>query len=150
MIFTLFNFVLQIKRYRERQIKVMKNVVFLRDLSYFRSSSDTSQITFKIPIPLRCNSKFRSLHPGLEEWDRKAADILKNQRSMALPTFRSQINHILMKEKNTDFKGYMHELHTVGQAASKRSTIPDGSMNEAAKELHKIKKVCSTFCYIHS
>ena len=60
---------------------------------------------------------------------------------MALPTYRSQINHILMKEKNTDFAGYMHELHTVGQAASKRSTIPNGNANEAAEELHKIKRV---------
>ena len=81
--------------------------------------------------------------PGLESWDKKASGVMKNQRRMAIPTFRSQINHILMKEKNTDFRGYMHELHTVGQAASKRSTIPNGDMEEAANELHKIKTVCS-------
>ena len=79
---------------------------------------------------------------GLELWDKKTAGILKNQRRMAIPTFRNQLNHILMKEKNTDFHGYMHELHTVGQAASKRSTIPNGNMQEAANELHKIKRVC--------
>lgn len=58
-----------------------------------------------------------------------------------MPTYRSQINHILMKEKKTDFDGYMHELHEIGQAAYKRSTIPSGNMEAAADELHKIKKV---------
>ena len=90
-----------------------------------------------------------SLPTGLNKWDKKATDVLADQHMMALPTFRSQINHILMKEKNTDFKGYMHELHTVGQQASKRSDIPNVDMENAAKELHNIKRVCPSLLHFH-
>ena len=60
---------------------------------------------------------------------------------MSLPAFRSQINHILMTEKKTDFVGYMNELHKVGEAAYKRSSIPNENMGEAAQELKGIKRV---------
>ena len=66
---------------------------------------------------------------------------MDDQHKLSLPRFRSQINHILMTEKKTDFVGYMNELHKVGEAAYKRSSIPNENMIEAAQELKRIKKV---------
>ena len=70
---------------------------------------------------------------------------MDDQHKLSLPQFRSQINHILMTEKKTDFVGYMNELHKVGEAAYKRSSIPNENMIEAAQELKGIKRVCTVF-----
>ena len=70
---------------------------------------------------------------------------MDDQHKLSLPRFRSQINHILMTEKKTDFVGYMNELHKVGEAAYKRSSIPNENMIEAAQELKGIKRVRTGF-----
>ncbi|XP_065056002.1 uncharacterized protein LOC135684357 [Rhopilema esculentum] len=77
---------------------------------------------------------------GMEKWDSKARNLLTDEHNLMMPRFRSQIEHILKKEKNQNFDGYMNELHEVGQAAYKRSNIPSESSVAAAKELHRIKK----------
>ena len=77
----------------------------------------------------------------MDKWDSKTKKILADERELVLPRFRSQIEHILKKEKNTNFKGYMEELHNVGEAAYKRSNIPNKNMIEAVQELKGIKKV---------
>ena len=81
------------------------------------------------------------LSTGLSRYEKKAEKVLDDQHKMSLPAFRSQINHILMTEKKTDFVGYMNELHKVGEAAYKRSSIPNENMIEAAQELKGIKRV---------
>ena len=81
------------------------------------------------------------LPKGLDKWEAKAEGVMSDQQSIALPVFRSQINHILQKEKNTDFNGYVNELHAVGEAAYKRSNIPKEYLTEAVNELKGIKKV---------
>ncbi|XP_065070683.1 uncharacterized protein LOC135695499 [Rhopilema esculentum] len=77
---------------------------------------------------------------GTKKWNYKARHLMADEHSLMLPRFRSQIEHILKKEKDQNFLGYMNELHEVGQAAFKRSNIPSESTVTAAKELRRIKK----------
>ncbi len=75
--------------------------------------------------------------------------MVDKHHELAIPTFRSQINHILKKEKKTNFVGYMNELHEVGEAAYKRSSIPNANMISAAQELQGIKRVSLvTYCFL--
>ncbi len=78
---------------------------------------------------------------GVKKWNEKTSDIMDEQHQLSLPVFRSQIDHILKKEKKTNFVGYMNKLHKIGEKAYKRSNIPNEHIAVATKELEGIKRV---------